>query len=78
MARLINADGAERLDALVSVDQSCHCVLSAFGVFQVRAVACGYLRYGVVRSVSLMQKPSGGHSYADCPNGLARQAWHAA
>ena len=49
MARLINADGADRLDVLVSVDQSCHCVLSAFGVFQVRAYACGYLRFGVVR-----------------------------
>lgn len=37
MVRLMDADGADRLDVLVSVDQSGHCVLSAFGVFQVRA-----------------------------------------
>lgn len=38
MARLMDADGADRLDVLVSVDQSGSCVLSAFGVFQVRAM----------------------------------------
>ena len=37
MARLMDTAGADRLDVLVSVDQSGNCVLSAFGVFQVRA-----------------------------------------
>ena len=73
MARLMNVDGIDRLNVLVSVDRSGGCVLSAFGVFQVRATRASHH----FSSHTLMQRSAGGNSDAGCPTRFARQALQA-
>jgi hypothetical protein len=43
----MDADGIDRLDVLVSIDQGGACVLSAFGVFPVRCSAKSFGVYGI-------------------------------